>query len=193
MKFGPALVLSTVAIVATAAGATAANFAVLSDRGSLHGQTDFGGIAPAADKHLKNQSDGAHPGITPAPGQSHVNRPGARDHGHNRVSGIPAPWVSDNGVDFQDDSDSNDTNDDSVAIPASNRPVLTLTALPTTGNTHTSDESPTAEATPTKTKTKTPKPTPTKSKKTKTPKASPTETEDDEDGDTNENPEIDDD
>ncbi|MEY4347923.1 MAG: hypothetical protein RIS43_342 [Actinomycetota bacterium] len=182
VKFGPALVLSTVAIVVTAAGATAANFAVLSDHGSLHGQTNFGGIAPAADKHLEQTSDGATPEVTPDPGRKPGNHTGAREHRHNQVAGVPAPWASEDGEAFEDNGDAG--SDDNVAIPTSNRTALTLTPLP-----------PAVEEEET---TPAPKPSATKKKHTKTPKATPkpskTETpSEDENEDEGSETEIDDD
>ena len=135
-------------------------------------------------------SNGPKPDVTPGPGQSHQGKPGVRQHGHNQVSGIPAPWVTQTGITFQDEEDDAD---ESVAIPATNRPVLTLTALPTTANNE-GTQKPTPEATPSKSKkTWTPRPTPSKTKKTKTPEPISSETHDDEDGDSNENPEVDDD
>lgn len=112
--------LSTLAVVGTAVGATAANFAVLSDHGSLHGNTEFGGIAPAAEAHL---SDAPQP--TPSMTSLASTDDGDDDANarqHKNHSGVPAPWVThDDGDDAEYESQT------PVAVPTTNKPVVTLT------------------------------------------------------------------
>lgn len=125
MKFVPAVMLSTLAVVGTAVGATAANFAVLSDHGSLHGNTEFGGIAPAAEEHSVN-------GVQPTPSVTAPIIPSDDDddteRNHSNHAGVPAPWVS---HDEDDDEDMDDEDHPPVAVPTSNKPEVTLTPHPT--------------------------------------------------------------
>ena len=142
MKVVPAVMLSTLAIVGTAVGATAANFAVLADHGSLQGHTDIGGIALSAEDHLKKKP-GHHSANDPHPTSTAAanNQPSGQRH-QSSDNGVPAPWVTEDDTDGSDTSDRNgDDEQPSVAVPTTNKPEVTLTPLPTKTKKHHHSES----------------------------------------------------